>query len=61
MADDMVAATEKQRNNTTDIESAVTLVSDMANRIFSEMEARKQGSLEVIESLERLKTVSAGV
>jgi len=60
MADDMVAATEKQRHNTANIELAVTQVSDMANRIFSEMEARKKGSVEVIESLERIKAVSAG-
>jgi methyl-accepting chemotaxis protein len=60
MAEDMVVATAKQRNNTADIESAVTLVSDMANRIFSEMEERKKGSLAVIESLERIKAVSAG-
>lgn len=59
MADDMVAATEKQRHNTTNIESVATLVSDMASRIFAEMEERKQGSLEVIESLERLKAVSS--
>jgi hypothetical protein len=32
----------------------------MANRIFSELEERKQGSLDVIESLERLKAVSTG-
>lgn len=60
MADDMVAATEKQRLNTANIEVAVSQVSDMANRIFSEMEARKKGSLDVIESLERIKAVSAG-
>jgi methyl-accepting chemotaxis protein len=57
MVDDMAEATDRQKQNTMEIEGAVTAVSDMAKRIFTELEERQQGSGEVIERLERLKQV----
>jgi methyl-accepting chemotaxis protein len=55
MTDDMVAATSRQAENTSQIESSVDRVSDMAQRIFDEMDDRRNGSLQVIEDLRRLK------
>ena len=55
MADDMVAATARQEENTRHIDTSVDRVSKMATRIFDEMDARRQGSLRVIEDLKRLK------
>jgi methyl-accepting chemotaxis protein len=55
MTDDMVSATTRQTENTKQIETSVDRVSDMAQRIFDEMDDRRQGSLQVIEDLRRLK------
>jgi methyl-accepting chemotaxis protein len=55
MADDMVLATSRQAENTRQIENSVDRVSDMAQRIFDEMDDRRTGSLQVIEDLRRLK------
>ncbi len=55
MTDDMVAATSRQAENTRQIESSVDRVSDMAQRIFDEMDDRRKGSLQVIEDLRSLK------
>lgn len=55
MTDDMVAATSRQTENTRQIEASVDRVSDMAKRIFDEMDDRRLGSLKVIEDLRRLK------
>jgi methyl-accepting chemotaxis protein len=55
MTDDMVKATSRQSDNTHLIEVSVDRVSDMAKRIFDEMEDRRNGSLLVIEDLRRLK------
>ncbi|MDH3999599.1 MAG: hypothetical protein OET90_12280, partial [Desulfuromonadales bacterium] len=55
MTDDMVLATGKQSENTRQIEASIDQVSDMASRIFDEMDERRQGSLQVIEDLRRLK------
>jgi methyl-accepting chemotaxis protein len=55
MTDDMVSATALQVENTRQIESSVNRVSDMAKRIFDEMDDRRKGSLQVIEDLRRLK------
>ncbi|MGW8312370.1 MAG: methyl-accepting chemotaxis protein, partial [Desulfuromonadales bacterium] len=45
MTDDMVKATSRQSDNTHLIEVSVDRVSDMAKRIFDEMEDRRNGSL----------------
>ncbi len=58
MTDDMVDATRRQSENTRHIETSVDRVSEMATRIFDEMENRRQGSLQVIEDLKRLKEKS---
>ncbi len=55
MTDDMVAATSRQVENNRQIETSVTRVSDMAQRIFDEMDDRRTGSAQVIEDLRRLK------
>jgi len=55
MTNDMVAATSRQAENTRKIEASVDRVSDMAQRIFDEMDDRRKGSLQVIEDLRRLK------
>lgn len=55
MTEDMVAATTRQAENTSHIETSVDRVSEMAKRIFDEMDDRRQGSLQVIEDLRRLK------
>jgi methyl-accepting chemotaxis protein len=55
MTDDMVLATTRQTENTRQIETSVDRVSDMAQRIFDEMDDRRKGSLDVIEDLRRLK------
>jgi methyl-accepting chemotaxis protein len=55
MTDDMVTATSRQEENTRQIENSVDRVSDMAQRIFDEMDDRRNGSLQVIEDLRRLK------
>lgn len=55
MTDDMVTATSRQAENTRQIESSVDRVSDMAQRIFDEMDDRRKGSLQVIEDLRSLK------
>ena len=59
MSDDMVKATSRQAENTRQIESSVERVSDMAQRIFDEMDERRNGSLQVIEDLRRLKEKTA--
>jgi len=59
MSDDMVNATSRQADNTRQIESSVERVSDMAQRIFDEMDERRNGSLQVIEDLRRLKEKTA--
>lgn len=55
MTEDMVSATSSQTENTRQIEISVNRVSDMAQRIFDEMDDRRKGSLLVIEDLRRLK------
>jgi len=55
MTDDMVEATTRQAENNRHIENSVDRVSEMATRIFDEMDNRRQGSLQVIEDLKRLK------
>jgi len=55
MTDDMVLATSRQAENTRLIETSVERVSEMAVRIFDEMDDRRTGSLQVIEELRRLK------
>jgi methyl-accepting chemotaxis protein len=55
MTDDMVLATSRQAENTRQIETSVDRVSDMARRIFDEMDERRKGSLQVIDDLRRLK------
>jgi hypothetical protein len=55
----MVKATSRQADNTSQIESSVDRVSGMAQRIFDEMEQRRNGSLQVIEDLRRLKEKTA--
>ena len=55
MTDDMVLATGEQAESTRQIENSIDQVSKMANRIFDEMDERRQGSLQVIENLRRLK------
>ncbi|MBW2688462.1 MAG: hypothetical protein JRC99_00860, partial [Deltaproteobacteria bacterium] len=55
MTEDMVSATSRQAENTSQIEVSVDRVSDMAQRIFDEMDDRRKGSLQVIEDLRRLK------
>jgi methyl-accepting chemotaxis protein len=52
---DMAAATRKQVDNSDRIVSSVDQVSDMATRIFDEMEARRQASLAVVEDLRQVK------
>ncbi len=59
MSDDMVKATSRQADNTRQIENSVDRVSDMAQRIFDEMDERRNGSLQVIEDLRRLKEKTA--
>lgn len=59
MSDDMVKATSRQADNTRQIESSVDRVSDMAQRIFDEMDERRNGSLQVIEDLRRLKEITS--
>jgi len=56
MTDDMVLATSRQTDNTRQIEKSIDRVSDMAHRIFDEMDERRKGSLQVIEDLRRLKS-----
>ena len=55
MTDDMVNAASQQADNTRQIETSVDRVSDMAQRIFDEMDDRRKGSLQVIDDLRRLK------
>lgn len=52
---DMAAATRRQVDNSSQIMSSVDQVSDMATRIFDEVEARRQASLAVVEDLRRMK------
>ena len=59
MSDDMVKATSRQAENTRQIESSADRVSGMAQRIFDEMDQRRNGSLQVIENLKRLKEKTA--
>ena len=59
MSDDMVKATSRQAENTRQIESSVERVSGMAQRIFDEMDQRRNGSLQVIQDLRRLKEKTA--
>lgn len=56
---DMVAATRKQTDDHRQIVVAVDQVSVMATRIFDEMEARRQGSLSVVDDLRRVKEKGA--
>ena len=55
MTDDMVNAASQQADNTRQIETSVNRVSDMAQRIFDEMDDRRMDSLQVIDDLRRLK------
>ena len=55
MTDDMVLATSRQAENTRQIETSVDRVSDMARRIFDEMDNRRKASLQVIDDLRRMK------
>ncbi len=57
MADDMVDATERQRVNMRHIDAAVEQVGRMASRIFRELDSRQQGSREVIEKLEFVRSL----
>ncbi len=59
MADDMAMATDNQAKTSREIDEAVKSVAEMAQRIFEEMEARQQGSRDVIERLEVLKRESS--
>ena len=45
----------QQADNTRQVETSVDRISDMAQRIFDEVDDRRKGSLQVIDDLRRLK------
>ncbi len=55
MTEDMVAATLQQRRNSDAIEIAVDSVSEMAMRIFTDMDERRSQSQNVIDRLKQMK------
>jgi hypothetical protein len=59
MTDDMVFATERQRQNSDEIDRSFEQVSHMSQKIFSALEERRLESLKVVEKLEGLKQASA--
>jgi methyl-accepting chemotaxis protein len=57
--DAMGGATDRQKNSTKDIDTAVVSLSQMFARIFDGLEERQQQSRQVIERLEQLKKFKA--